>query len=160
MTASITRINILPCLSTPCVDSVGALPLTPPPPTIPFPPSDNGKWPCSSYNSCGGNRGGVLCGECLPGFVESLGSATCAALSQCGNDGSIVWPMIVITLLVAAIMQLAVVSDVWAPSNTYPSGKMKMVIYFSQVCALGGWARRSIFHWTQLLCVCGGGGGV
>jgi hypothetical protein len=49
----------------------------------------DGRWPCSAAAVCGGNRGGVLCGACAPGYVESLGSAQCAPVADCGRTGTI-----------------------------------------------------------------------
>lgn len=38
-----------------------------------------------TYNSCRGNRTGFLCGECAPGYTESLFSAECRRTSECSD---------------------------------------------------------------------------
>ena len=43
------------------------------------------------------------------------------------------WPVLIGCVVVAAVLQLAVVSDVWLPSETHPVGKIKLAIYFFQV---------------------------
>ncbi len=92
-------------------------------------------WPCDTINACGGRRIGVLCGDCPSGYVESVGSAVCVEEGQCAKDAAVVWSFLVVGLVVAAVLQLAVVSDVWFPSKDAPSARLKLVIYFAQVRA-------------------------
>ncbi|KAL9973689.1 hypothetical protein ACROYT_G020175 [Oculina patagonica] len=37
------------------------------------------------YNSCQGNRTGILCGKCTPGYSETLFSAKCRRNTECNN---------------------------------------------------------------------------
>ena len=39
----------------------------------------------SAYNSCFGNRTGFLCGQCAPGFSESLFTAECKRATKCSH---------------------------------------------------------------------------
>ncbi len=41
--------------------------------------------------------------------------------------------MVVIGEVVAAVLQLTVVSGAWLPSPLHPSGRIKLAIYFAQV---------------------------
>jgi hypothetical protein len=55
-----------------------------------------------------------------------------------------VWLTLVIGVCVGAALQLTVVSGVWFPSRSYPTAKVKLVLYFAQVsdCCFGrlwGW---------------------
>lgn len=90
------------------------------------------EWPCSAPNSCAGNRTGALCGNCLAGFVESVGSDHCVPVERCSGDVPLVWPMLVAVVFVAAAVQLTTVSGVWRPTPESPSGKAKMVIFYAQ----------------------------
>jgi hypothetical protein len=90
-------------------------------------------WPCSSMGSCSGHRTGALCGDCAPQYVESLGSRQCTARSSCASDRFVVWSVIVVGEVVAALLQLTVVSGVWLTSPGRPTGRMKLAIYWSQV---------------------------
>ena len=91
------------------------------------------RWPCVAVNGCGGHRTGPLCGDCEAGYVEAVGSAECVPVSQCDRDKPSAWTIVVVCIAVAAVLQLAVVSDVWLPSAVAPSGKLKLAIYFLQV---------------------------
>ncbi len=115
-------------------------------------------WPCTSVSSCGGHRVGRLCGDCAPGYVEAVGSAACAPVHTCDRDQGVVWPVIVLALLASAVLQLTFVSGVWAPAPGFPTGKMKLILYFFQV---GGvevfvpWPRRVCCVCAVcVLCVC------
>lgn len=76
---------------------------------------------------------GPLCGDCAPGYVESLGSPYCRAVDRCEEDKRVMWPGIAVGLLVSAFMQLTFVSGVWLVGKGVPTAKMKVVIYFTQV---------------------------
>jgi hypothetical protein len=90
------------------------------------------EWPCSTPNSCAGNRTGALCGDCVAGYVESVGSDHCVPVDRCSEDIVMVWPVLVVVVLVAAAVQLTTVSGVWKPSPEYPSGKAKIMIFYAQ----------------------------
>ncbi len=60
--------------------------------------------PCNSTSSCTGHRSGVLCGECLAGYVESLGSPACTMSLACDRHHLLlVWTGIVIALLASGL---------------------------------------------------------
>ena len=90
---------------------------------------------CVSIDSCRAGRTGTLCGDCVSGFVESLGSTQCVPVTQCDNDMAVAWPVIVVAVGVLAWVQLTIVSAVWRPAapGDYPSGKFKLAVYFAQV---------------------------
>ena len=94
-------------------------------------------YPCTAIDSCGGQRTGPLCGNCGPGFVEGVGSTGCVALTACGTDQAVVWPLAAVAVFVAAAVQLTFVSNVWFPTKTVPKGKVKLTIYFFQVRCAG-----------------------
>ena len=48
--------------------------------------SGNENAPCTSYNSCAGNRTGSLCGRCQDGFSVSILSGKCTSDNHCGQD--------------------------------------------------------------------------
>ncbi len=52
--------------------------------------------PCSTHNSCTGNRSGTLCGACKTGFSLSLLSNRCLPEDQC--TASWLWPLIVLAV--------------------------------------------------------------
>lgn len=66
---------------------------------------------CTSMDSCFGNRTGLLCGECLPGFTQSVDSTACVPTSACARDMLLFWPLAVVGILLAAFLQLLLVSD-------------------------------------------------
>ena len=99
-------------------------------------------WPCDSSSACAGHRTGVLCGRCEAGFVEALGSTDCVPLARCDSDVPVAWALVAVAELVAAVLQLAVVSDVWMPAALPPSGKLKLAVYFFQVWR---WSRQVVF---------------
>ena len=53
--------------------------------------------PCDSYDSCGANRYGILCGSCKPGFSLSIMSTTCMSKSNCG--ASWIWVLSIIVII-------------------------------------------------------------
>jgi hypothetical protein len=88
--------------------------------------------PCASVGDCAGNRVGVLCGDCAPGFVEGLGSPACVPTPACPRDAGLIWSVLVLGTLASAALQVTFVSGVWLARGP-PTGKMKLVIYFAQV---------------------------
>ncbi len=94
-------------------------------------------WPCVGMGPCAGHRDGPLCSDCQPGYVASLGSAQCVPVASCVSDKPVLWVVVAVGELVAAVLQLTVVSGVWTSSSTAPTGRMKLLIYFVQVCV--GW---------------------
>ena len=96
---------------------------------------DGGAWACDGPAACGYSRSGALCGDCMPGFVESIGTTACVPVSSCAGDRVFVWSGAVVALFAAAVLQLAVVSNVWLPSGmvSLPTAKLKLAIYYFQV---------------------------
>jgi hypothetical protein len=82
----------------------------------------------STVNTCAGQRGGALCADCGPGFVEGVGSPLCVHLSACSKEMPGVWATIVVAILGLALVQLTCVSGVWLPSHTAPAGKARRVV--------------------------------
>ena len=93
-------------------------------------------WPCNSISACAGFRRGALCGACADGYVEAVGTVSCVPVEQCDRDLPLFWTLLALGVGVAAAIQLAVVSDVWCPSRNFPKGKLKLMIYFFQVCTV------------------------
>ncbi len=93
----------------------------------------NTQWSCERYDSCAGFRSGQLCGSCMPGYTEGFGSPECVDVSQCAADAPLVWSLVACGVVAAALLQLAFVSEVWRPSATYPTGKIKLGIYYFQM---------------------------
>ncbi len=106
------------------------------------------QWPCLDPSSCAGHRAGPLCGRCIEGFAESLGSEQCVEVVECPKDRALLWPGFMVVLMFAAVAQLSLVSGVWKPSMSFPSGKAKLVIYYAQ-------ARRCTPVRVVCVCVCG-----
>ncbi len=71
----------------------------------------------------------------MDGFVESIGSSHCVSVSHCAKDKPGFWTLYAFAALIAAVLQLSLVSDVWCPSRGFPKGKIKLVAYFFQVVA-------------------------
>ena len=91
---------------------------------------------CTSIQACRVGRTGSLCGDCAPGFVSAVGSSQCVPARQCDSDIAVTWPVIVLAITALAAVQLALVSAVWRPAASpqeYPSGKLKLAVYFAQV---------------------------
>jgi hypothetical protein len=72
--------------------------------------------------------------------VQTVGSSRCVAQATCDGDIPTAWPVVVAVILVLGYLQLRVVSGVWTRDQRRPSGKVKPLIYFAQVCG-GGDAR-------------------
>jgi hypothetical protein len=94
-----------------------------------------------------------LCGQCLDGYVEAVGSVACVPVTQCDSDVVLLWPLFVVGIMIAAALQLAVVSDVWCPSRSFPRGKVKLMIYFFQVRDGSVCARVFLLH-VHVVCSC------
>ncbi len=94
---------------------------------------DNSTFPCSSPSRCAGNRAGPLCGDCVRGHVETIGSSQCGAVAKCPHDRKIAWVVVVTALLFVGAVQLTVVSGVGRSRAAAPSGRLKLVIYYAQV---------------------------
>jgi hypothetical protein len=74
-----------------------------------------------------------MCGDCMPGYVVGLGSASCTLESSCAHDQWVVWGAVVVALVVMACLQMTVVSGVWLTGPAVPTAKLKLAIYFVQV---------------------------
>ncbi|XP_078371368.1 uncharacterized protein LOC144655023 [Oculina patagonica] len=101
---------------------------------------------------CSGNRSGFLCGECKPGFTETLFSARCRANNVCTDNWF--WPIALLYSLAFAFFLLwknPIVrlikrllprggttpgGHLEADSLTNDSGYVKIVFYFYQVAHL------------------------
>lgn len=66
---------------------------------------------CTTIRACYGNRTGPLCGDCAPGFSESLDSSACVPTAQCDSDMRLFWPLAILGVFVDAFLQLVLVSD-------------------------------------------------
>jgi predicted outer membrane repeat protein len=88
---------------------------------------------CVSTSSCAGSRTGLLCSDCLPGYVEAMGSTLCVPVTACTHDKSLFWPLFVLAMFLDAVIQLTLVSDVWNPSSARPDATIKCLLYFFQV---------------------------
>ncbi len=55
----------------------------------------NGKNLCHEFDSCSGNRDGILCGTCLKGYSLSMLSYNCIADAMCAAHW--IWPLIILT---------------------------------------------------------------
>lgn len=53
------------------------------------------------YNSCQGNRSGVLCGQCKSGYTETLYSTCCRPVSKCTDYWF--WPVAAVYVLIVAL---------------------------------------------------------
>jgi hypothetical protein len=86
-----------------------------------------------SFNACSGHRTGVLCGSCLPGYSESVGSATCRRRGAC-DDGAWVFPLLVLgVLLGGCIMNRN--GELWCPRPERPTIRGRLASYYFQVGA-------------------------
>jgi hypothetical protein len=91
---------------------------------------------CVSMSSCAGSRTGTLCGDCLPGYVEAMGSTLCVHVSACADGKVMFWVLFILAMFLNAVVQLAFVSDVWNPSSARPDATIKCLLYFFQVAVL------------------------
>ena len=90
--------------------------------------------PCTSINSCAGNREGRLCGRCKRGYGETIGSSACRKTSEC-TDGAWFWPLATLGLIAGGCLMLRN-GELWCPRKAKPTGKAKLASYFYQVRAL------------------------
>ncbi len=74
-----------------------------------------------------------LCGDCIPGYVESVGSMECIPIKQCDGDIAIVWFAIAVGVFLSAVIQVTVISDLLRPRKSFPTGRFKLLLYFFQV---------------------------
>ena len=65
------------------------------------PPSNS-----AQYNSCFGNRTGFLCGECLPGYSETLLSTECRKSTECNNIW--MWSLTILLLTTGFVLYLLI----------------------------------------------------
>ena len=96
---------------------------------------------CDAIDGCAVNRHGRLCGACVPGTALAVGSSDCVPVGRCDGDRVVFAVVATVITVVSAVLQLAVVSDVWRPSTMFPSGKVKLALYFFQV---GTWYRATL----------------
>ncbi len=59
---------------------------------------------CTSYDSCTGNRTGVLCGQCRPGFEHALFTTACVQGDHCNDYWIIVIAIVVALFYVLFLM--------------------------------------------------------
>ena len=89
--------------------------------------------PCTGFAVCLGHRVGQLCGSCAQDHVAAIGAEGCVPVSNCDSEQAMVWLGVVVAAVVSAFLQLGLVSDVWFPATDFPSGRLKLVVYFVQV---------------------------
>jgi hypothetical protein len=89
---------------------------------------------CGSIDGCVGNRGGALCGECLPGFAQTIGSTACRATSECGGADA-AWFMPV-ALLLAVLFALYARSSQLGAVDGWPLNAVQPMFYFYQMAQL------------------------
>lgn len=108
----------------------------------------------SVYNSCRGNRDGVMCGRCMAGYSESLFSKKCKPSEKCQDP----WIWLLMTVYTVAmalffihnppIIQFLVENMLWCKksrnrmeyqeidqSNKYNKGYTKITFYFYQIAS-------------------------
>ncbi|XP_078372349.1 uncharacterized protein LOC144656014 isoform X2 [Oculina patagonica] len=101
------------------------------------------------YNSCQGNRLGVLCGQCKPGYTETLYSACCRPVSKCTDYWF--WPVAAVYVLIVALyltfkppfLSWLKRQIIWFKEPTpatqephFDRGFLKIVFYFYQAGSL------------------------
>ena len=90
---------------------------------------------CDSINGCSGNRSGVLCGDCAPGFVQTIGSTACRATVACGAADA-AW-FIPGALLLAVLYALFVRDKGRAGARGgWPLNAVQPIVYFYQIVQL------------------------
>ena len=109
----------------------------------------------SVYNSCYGNRDGVMCGRCKEGYTETLFCKTCKQNEKCRDRW--IWFLMFIYVVVMAlflihqppIVQILVKNTLWFRKahpnrmeyqpldqrNEYDSGYTMIVFYFYQIAS-------------------------
>jgi hypothetical protein len=91
---------------------------------------------CSSFSSCADGRTDTLCGRCLAGLSEAIGSPACLSEADCRRLAPVAIPLLIVAVLIAALIQLCAVSDVWCASRVHSKGSVRVLLYFFQVCLL------------------------
>lgn len=107
----------------------------------------------SVYNSCRGNRDGVMCGRCKAEYTETLFSKNCTQSEKCTDHW--MWPLMIIYAVAMAlffiykppIIQLLVENTLWFKTSTrnraeyqsldqpnqHNKGYTKIIFYFYQI---------------------------
>lgn len=98
------------------------------------------------YNSCQGNRSGILCGQCKPGFTETLYSTCCRPVFKCRDYWF--WPVAALYILIVALyltfkppfLSWIKRQTLWFKESTpatqepdFDRGYLKIAFYFYQV---------------------------
>ena len=96
------------------------------------PPPQSGDSACVAVDVCSANRRGQLCGSCVSGYAEAIGSLDCVANHKCSSDKPVVWGLFVAGVLAASVA-LLVISDAWLPSTHTPTGYLKIFVYYLQM---------------------------
>lgn len=118
-------------------------------------PADRRDSNLSIYNSCYGNRYGVMCGKCMAGYTETMFSKKCKPNEKC-KDPWIWFLMIIYTVAMALffihnppIIQFLVENTLWCKKtsrnrteyqeidqqNQYNKGYTKITFYFYQIAS-------------------------
>ncbi|KAL9984946.1 hypothetical protein ACROYT_G007293 [Oculina patagonica] len=118
-------------------------------------PADRRDTNLSIYNSCYGNRDGVMCGKCMTGYTETMFSKKCKPNEKC-KDPWIWFLMIIYTMAMALffihnppIIQFLVDNTLWCKKtshnrteyqeidrqNEYNKGYTKITFYFYQIAS-------------------------
>ena len=109
----------------------------------------------SVYNSCYGNRDGVMCGRCKEGYTETLFQTKCKRNEKCNDHW--IWPVMLIYAVTMAlflihqppIIQILAKNILWfrkvSPDRaeyesldeqtTFNSGYIKIIFYFYQIAS-------------------------
>ena len=95
------------------------------PPTMSVP--INLSLPNGSDTQCANNRGGFLCGGCLPGYSLSLGSSKCV---KCHNHSQ---ELVVVMLLVFSLAGIALVALLLLLNLTTAVGTLNSIIFYANI---------------------------
>jgi hypothetical protein len=90
--------------------------------------------PCASISACAGNRDGMLCGGCAPGFAQTIGSAACRTVADCGGDAA--WFVPGALLLAALYARYALHAPAGSGTSGWPLNAVQPSIYYYQVVQL------------------------
>ena len=90
--------------------------------------------PCVIIDGCAGNRGGVLCGSCAKGFVQTVGSTACRATAECGSADA-VWFMPGAVLL-ASLFALYARKSQTDGSCGFPLNSVSITAFYYQMAQL------------------------
>lgn len=77
-----------------------------------------------SYDFCNNKRTGVLCGDCLPSYSPTLGSAACRKTSDC-KDAIVFWPVCALLAAIYAVWLLR-------PTSSRNNGATSIFFFFYQ----------------------------